>query len=300
MKKIITTGLSIAVASFLFMGCGSSSSEDKNKTSPADVTEKNSKMVMEDLITNPKNFDDVNYSVGELIKRSVTNVQCQSGYVKIQRDIDNFKNLEEKRKNILTFNRCKNNSGEIFDGQVELEYIPHITSYLNLTEKTLIESADKNITILKTYTYFNGSDYNITIEKGSRLESNLDENGNYRYKTLTIDAIVDGKNYKSNNIKTRTYAKSTTMTKLCYLSGRIYIDNSTKYLDIIEDNSCINEFIWVNSNLQAGGQVELISGDVEEDLKLKLEATNQNQITAYKNGNILVTFDTKPNTDLTK
>ncbi len=300
MKRIITTSLSVAMASFLFVGCGSSSSDDGDKVTPAEITEDSSRAVMENLITNPSNFDNVKVDVTDTasIDRALESLECTTGSVKIDRDTDgfNYNNYNQMRINILTYDNCKTATGDILDGKIKLEYNPKFTlntDVVDMNEANAIKVADKNITILANYTFSNTAGYKIEILKNSRVETSSIADSDFQYETLTIDANLGGTNYKVENLKTRTYSKSLT-TKICYQSGRIYIDNATQYFDIKEDLNCYNEFIWSDITLQAVGEVELHGNLNSEEVPniLTLEASGQNQITAYKNGSMLETFDT--------
>jgi len=270
-----------------FVGCGGgSSSSSKSEVSPAEITKDSAQEVALNLIVDPLDFSKVRYDeTGETLNErflKTTTYPCDDGgALSIDRTIDGFSvnNFLDKRKNTLTYAECKSGAGEYFNGEIELEYIPRFPEDIELsqiTEENAIVLSDKNVTILSDYTY-ESSTYKIDILKDSRYESALDETNTYKSEKLSLSAIKDEKSYKIESLNTRVYSKDN-IKRVCFKSGRVYIDNATSYFDIKEDNLCINEFVWVDGKLQAGGEVELIGAD---EGVLKLLATDQNQITAY-------------------
>jgi len=273
-----------------FIGCGGgSSSSNKIKVSLAPITKSSATKVTQNLIIDPIDFSKVRYQEtgGTLNQKflKATSYSCgKGGTLIIERTVDKFNvnNFLDSRENILTYSECKTDAGEFFNGKIKLKYTPRFPEDIELsqiTEENAIALSDKNLSILEDYTYEN-SDYKIDVKKGSKFESALDETKTYINEKFTISAIKDEEGYKIDSLNSRVYLKNN-IKKICYKSGRIYINNNVNYFDIKEDNLCVNEFVWVNGKLQAGGEVELIG---ENNDILKLIATEQNQITAYLNG----------------
>jgi len=287
-KGIKVILLSTMVVSFSGCGGGSSSS-DKIKVSPAPITKNSATEATQNLIIDPIDFRKVRYQeTGKSLNQKflkASSYDCgKGGNLIIERTIDKFSvnNFLDSRENILTYTECKTDAGEFFNGKIELKYTPRFPEDIELsqiTEENAIELSDKNLSILEDYTYENSS-YKIDIKKGSKFESALDESKIYKNEKLTISAFKDEKGYKIDSLNTRVYSKDN-IKKVCYKSGRVYINSNLNYFDIKEDDSCVNEFVWVDGKLQAGGEVDLIG---ENESVLKLIATDQNQITAYLNG----------------
>ena len=306
MKNRLKIGLSI-LATTLLVGCGGSSSSDSNNNqtdsnnsssnSTSEITEDNLKEVTQTLISNPKNFDTVKYTTTEAnnlskLKMKTTTTPCVSGNLEIDRTVNGFSidNLEQARSNTLTFNQCKTQAGDIFDGKVRVDYKPYISisDLKNLNEESVIKGADKNVTLLTDYTYTSASGYIIKTKANSKLQSNLDANQEYRFELLNLNATSGATNYRVDDLNTRTYADSSSK-KLCFKSGTIYFNNAQNYMEITADETCTYEFIWQNGVLQAGGKVELVADNKK---RIKIEATADNELTAYLNGHKVSVIDT--------
>jgi|GEM_PF-5267798 len=283
-------GVAIITTLIAFIGCGGgSSSSKKDSITPAEITKSSADEVANNLIVDPINFSKVRYQeTGKSIDKKflkLSTYPCSSGTLEIDRTYDKFSidNFLKPRESILNYKMCRTKSGELFNGKIELKYTPLFPEDIELsqiTEENAISLSDKNISILEDYTYQSGN-YKLDIKRGSRFESALDRETKYRNEELTIQAIKDGNiSYRVDSLNSRTYSKDN-IKRVCFKSGRVYINSAKNYFDIKDDSLCINEFVWVDGELQAGGEVELIgkNGDI-----LKLQATDQNELTAYLNG----------------
>jgi hypothetical protein len=283
--------IAIITTLIAFVGCGGGSSSSKRESiTPAEITKSSAVEVVKNLIVDPIDFSKVRYqetgkSIDKKFLKSSTYPCSRGGTLEIDRTYDKFSidNFLKPRENILDYKMCKTASGEFFNGKIRLKYTPLFPEDIELsqiTEENAIVLSDKNVSILEDYTYQKGS-YKLDIKKGSKFESALDKDTGYKSEKLTIRALRDGNiSYRVDSLNSRIYSKDN-IKRVCFQSGRVYINNVKNYFDIKEDNLCINDFVWVDGELQAGGEVELVGKDGNI---LKLQATDQNEISAYLNG----------------